>query len=93
MEAGSDTSAEKRPNRSIGENNGATRSSSRPPTTQVGLADAVPVKTALVYSEQWTRFDYGPEHPLRMERLGLTWRLMKSYGLTSLASTAVSRYV
>ena len=46
------------------------------------------MKTALVYSEQWTRFDYGPEHPLRMERLGLTWRLMKSYGLTSLASTA-----
>jgi len=41
------------------------------------------VKTALVYSEEWRRFDYGPEHPLRMERLGLTWRLMEAYGLTS----------
>jgi len=41
------------------------------------------VKTALVHSEEWRRFDYGPEHPLRMERLGLTWRLMEAYGLTS----------
>jgi acetoin utilization protein AcuC len=41
------------------------------------------VKTALVHSEDWRRFDYGPEHPLRMERLGLTWRLMDAYGLTS----------
>jgi acetoin utilization protein AcuC len=42
------------------------------------------VKTALVHSSQWERFDYGPEHPLRMERLGLTWRLMQAYGLTAL---------
>jgi len=42
------------------------------------------VKTALVHSEAWRRFDYGPEHPLRMERLGLTWRLMQAYGLTTL---------
>jgi len=42
------------------------------------------VKTALIYSDQYERFDYGPEHPLRMERLGLTWRLMEAYGLTSL---------
>jgi acetoin utilization protein AcuC len=41
------------------------------------------VKTALVHSEEWRRFDYSPEHPLRMERLGLTWRLMEAYGLTS----------
>jgi len=41
------------------------------------------VKTALVHSEEWRRFDYGPEHPLRMERLGMTWRLMEAYGLTS----------
>ncbi len=39
--------------------------------------------TALVHSEEWMRFDYGPEHPLRMERLGLTWRLMEAYGLTT----------
>ncbi len=42
------------------------------------------MKTALIHSEDWARFDYGPEHPLRMERLGLTWRLMQAYGLTRL---------
>jgi acetoin utilization protein AcuC len=47
------------------------------------------MKTALVYSEDWARFDYGPEHPLRMERLALTWRLMQAYGLTALAGTVV----
>jgi len=47
--------------------------------------------TALVHSEDWRRFDYGPEHPLRMERLGLTWRLMEAYGLTTLPGTAVHR--
>jgi acetoin utilization protein AcuC len=42
------------------------------------------MKTALIHSDQYARFDYGPEHPLRMERLGLTWRLMEAYGLTTL---------
>ena len=42
------------------------------------------MKTALIYSDQYERFDYGPEHPLRMERLGLTWRLMDACGLTTL---------
>ncbi len=41
------------------------------------------MKTALVHSEEWRRFDYGPEHPLRMERLALTCRLMEAYGLRS----------
>ena len=40
--------------------------------------------TALIYTDAYTGFDYGPEHPLRMERLGLTWRLMQAYGLTTL---------
>ncbi len=44
------------------------------------------MKTALIHSDQWKRFDYGTEHPLRMERLGLTWRLMDAYGLTRLPS-------
>ncbi|HSE93208.1 MAG TPA: acetoin utilization protein AcuC [Methylomirabilota bacterium] len=48
------------------------------------------MKTALIYSDEWTRFDYGPEHPLRMERLGLTWKLMEAYGLTSLPTGAVT---
>ena len=46
-------------------------------------------KTALVHSDAYAAFDYGPEHPLRMERLGLTWRLMQAYGLTSLPGTVV----
>src|SRR5205809_6117412 len=48
-------------------------------------------KTALIHSEDWRRFDYGSEHPLRMERLGLTWRLMEAYGLVTLAGSAVHR--
>ena len=49
------------------------------------------MKTALIHSDDWRRFDYGPEHPLRMERLGLTWRLMEAYGLTALAGSATHR--
>jgi acetoin utilization protein AcuC len=47
------------------------------------------VKTALVHSDAYTRFDYGPEHPLRMERLGLTYDLMDACGLTRLPTTRV----
>jgi acetoin utilization protein AcuC len=47
------------------------------------------VTTALVHSDQYARFDYGPEHPLRMERLDLTWRLMEAYGLTALPGAVV----
>src|SRR5213594_1728226 len=47
------------------------------------------LKTALIHSDAWTRFDYGPQHPLRMERLGLTWRLMEAYGLTTLPGAVV----
>ena len=48
------------------------------------------MKTALVHTDAYDRFDYGPEHPLRMERLGLTWRLMEAYGLTRLPAATVS---
>jgi acetoin utilization protein AcuC len=47
------------------------------------------MKTALIYSDAASRFDYGPEHPLRMERLGLTWRLMEAYGLTGVPGVTV----
>ena len=47
------------------------------------------MNTVLVHSDDWRRFDYGPEHPLRMERLGLTWRLMEGYGLTALPRARV----
>ncbi|PYN72305.1 MAG: acetoin utilization protein AcuC [Candidatus Rokuibacteriota bacterium] len=56
---------------------------------EAGLMAPVTIKTALIHSDAWTRFDYGPEHPLRMERLGLTWRLMQAYGLTTLADAVV----
>jgi acetoin utilization protein AcuC len=47
------------------------------------------VNTVLIHSDDWARFDYGRQHPLRMERLGLTWRLMQAYGLTRLPGTSV----
>jgi acetoin utilization protein AcuC len=47
------------------------------------------MKTALIHSEEWRRFDYGPDHPLRMERLGLTWQLMEAYALTALPRAKV----
>ncbi len=47
------------------------------------------MKTALVHSDAYTRFDYGPEHPLRMERLGLTYALMDAYGLTRLPGLTI----
>src|SRR5262249_43040122 len=52
------------------------------------------MKTALIHSDEWRRFDYGPDHPLRMERLGLTWRLMEAYVLTPepAALEAIARF-
>lgn len=47
------------------------------------------MRTALVHSREAARFDYGSEHPLRMERLELTWRLMEAYGLTTLTGAGV----
>ena len=47
------------------------------------------MRTALIHSDAYKRFDYGPEHPLRMERLGLTFGLMDAYGLTRLPDSQV----
>jgi acetoin utilization protein AcuC len=47
------------------------------------------ITSALIHSDAATRFDYGPQHPLRMERLGLTWRLMQAYGITRLPGSTV----
>src|SRR5882672_6875994 len=60
-----------------------------PATIKTGLMTPATIKTALIHSDAWTRFDYGPQHPLRMERLGLTWRLMQAYGLTTLPGATV----
>ncbi|HEV8306357.1 MAG TPA: acetoin utilization protein AcuC [Methylomirabilota bacterium] len=47
------------------------------------------MRTALVHSDAYGRFDYGSNHPLRMERLGLTFALMEAFGLTALPETKV----
>lgn len=36
---------------------------------------------AFIYHHRLGQFDYGPQHPLRVERLDLTVELMRSYGL------------
>ncbi len=45
------------------------------------------MKTALIHSDAYRGYDYGASHPLRMERLGLTFALMDAYGLTRLPET------
>jgi len=39
------------------------------------------MRTAFVYSDEFARFDYGPEHPLKPFRLKLTHELIKACGL------------
>src|SRR5574342_82042 len=48
---------------------------------------AEPFQTAFIYSERYGQFDYGPEHPFRIERLALTYDLCRAYGLLSLPTT------
>lgn len=43
--------------------------------------------TAFIYSERYAQFDYGPGHPLRIERLALTYELCRAYGLLDLPTT------
>ena len=40
-------------------------------------------KTAIVYSEAFQRYDFGPAHPLTPTRLKLTFELMRAIGLLS----------
>ena len=47
------------------------------------------MKTALIYTDDYARYDYGPGHPLRMERLRLTYDLIDAYGLTRLPAAQV----
>ena len=47
------------------------------------------MKTALIYTDDYMRYDYGPGHPLRMERLKLTYDLMEACGLTRLSAGRV----
>jgi len=49
----------------------------------------VPLKTALPYTERYFRYSYGPDHPLRIERLRLTMELSGAYGLLKLPEALV----
>lgn len=42
---------------------------------------AVTRNVPLIYSSDLMAYDFGPQHPLRPERLGLTLELMSAYGL------------
>ena len=42
------------------------------------------MKTAFVYTDQYFDYDYGAIHPLKIERLRLTYDLCSSYGLFEL---------
>lgn len=45
------------------------------------------LRTTFVYTSRFLEFDYGPEHPLRNERLGLTYDLISACELLSIPST------
>lgn len=44
----------------------------------------VTLHSALLYSPQFSHYLYGPSHPLKNERLALTFRLIEAYGLLEL---------
>ena len=47
------------------------------------------MKTSFIYSDNFAKYDYGAEHPLRSFRLKLTYDLIKAYGLLSLPDVPV----
>jgi len=44
------------------------------------------MKTALMYTDAYLDYDYGPSQPLRIIRLKLTYELIRAYGLLDLPS-------
>jgi acetoin utilization protein AcuC len=50
----------------------------------------VAMKTAFVYSKDFSKYDYGSAHPLKTLRLKMTYDLIQAYGLLTLENT---RYV
>ena len=44
------------------------------------------MKNALIYTDAYLDYDYGPTHPLRVIRLKLTYELIRAYGLLDLPS-------
>ncbi len=47
------------------------------------------MKSLFVFSDEFNRFEYGGDHPLRMERLTLTRDLCRSYGLFELPEAGI----
>ncbi len=45
------------------------------------------MKTAFLYSEEFAKYSYGSNHPMRPVRLKLTYELIKAYGLLNLQNT------
>jgi len=41
-------------------------------------------KTALIYSQDFSHFSYGDEHPFKVQRINLAFELMRRFGLTEL---------
>lgn len=41
-------------------------------------------KTALIYSQDFSQFSYGDEHPFKIQRINLAFELMRQFGLTEL---------
>ncbi|HLO24817.1 MAG TPA: acetoin utilization protein AcuC [Geobacteraceae bacterium] len=50
------------------------------------------VKAALIYSRDFSRFNYGEEHPFKVHRFRLAYELMAAYGLFDLPATLVTEY-
>jgi len=48
---------------------------------------------AFVYTEEYFQYDYGPQHPLRVERLKLAYDLIKAYGLLDLPDLLVLKTI
>lgn len=47
------------------------------------------MKTAFLYTDRYGDYDYGPTHPLKLIRQGLTQDLIRAYGLLGLPSVQV----
>jgi len=48
---------------------------------------------AFVYTDEYFQYDYGPSHPLRVERLKLTHDLIQAYGLLDLPGLLVFKTI
>ncbi|KAF0216264.1 MAG: acetoin utilization protein [Geobacteraceae bacterium] len=44
----------------------------------------MPVKTALIYSRDFSHYSYGADHPFKVQRYILAYELIRAYGLTDI---------